>query len=71
MRSVSGGLLVQERDNGAVPAAALKTVTRRAPSAQELADLCAFLTLDRPPTDPAARPIPGAERLPKRAQARR
>jgi len=39
VRSVSGGLLVQERDNGAVPADALKTVTRRAPSAQELADL--------------------------------
>jgi phosphoribosylaminoimidazolecarboxamide formyltransferase / IMP cyclohydrolase len=39
VRSVSGGLLVQERDNGAVPASALKTVTRRAPSAQELADL--------------------------------
>ena len=26
---------------------------------QELADLFAFLTLDRPPTDPQARPIPG------------
>ena len=26
---------------------------------QELADLFAFLTLDKPPTDPAARPIPG------------
>ncbi len=34
---------------------------------QELADLFAFITLDRPPTDPSAKPIPGAERLPKRA----
>ena len=39
MRSVSGGLLVQERDNGAIAPSALKTVTRRAPAAQELADL--------------------------------
>jgi putative heme-binding domain-containing protein len=28
-------------------------------SAQELADLFAFLTLDKPPDDPTARPIPG------------
>jgi putative membrane-bound dehydrogenase-like protein len=28
-------------------------------SEQELRDLFSFLTLDRPPTDPAARPIPG------------
>ena len=33
---------------------------------QELADLFAYITLDRAPNDPAARPIPGAERLPKR-----
>ena len=39
VRSVSGGLLVQERDNGALPASSLKTVTRRAPTAQEAADL--------------------------------
>lgn len=29
-------------------------------SAGELADLLAFLSLDRPPSDPSARPIPGA-----------
>jgi hypothetical protein len=27
---------------------------------EELADLFAFLALDRPPDDPRARPIPGA-----------
>ncbi|MFO0908878.1 MAG: PVC-type heme-binding CxxCH protein [Isosphaeraceae bacterium] len=30
---------------------------------QEIADLFAYITLDRPPTDPKARPIPGAEGL--------
>jgi phosphoribosylaminoimidazolecarboxamide formyltransferase/IMP cyclohydrolase len=39
VRSVAGGLLVQDRDNGALAADALKVVTKRAPSAQELADL--------------------------------
>jgi hypothetical protein len=29
---------------------------------QEIADLFAFLVLDRPPDDPAARKIPGAPR---------
>src|SRR5262249_732952 len=29
-------------------------------SNQEIADLCAFLCLDKPPSDPAARPLPGA-----------
>jgi phosphoribosylaminoimidazolecarboxamide formyltransferase / IMP cyclohydrolase len=38
-RSVGGGLLVQDRDTGALDAAALKVVTRRAPDARELADL--------------------------------
>ncbi len=38
-RSVVGGLLVQDRDTGAVDAAGLKVVTRRAPDARELADL--------------------------------
>ena len=38
-RSVAGGLLVQERDTGAIGAADLKVVTRRAPDARELADL--------------------------------
>jgi hypothetical protein len=29
-------------------------------SPQELADLFAFLCLDKPPSDPAAKPLPGA-----------
>jgi putative heme-binding domain-containing protein len=29
-------------------------------STQEIADLCAFLCLDKPPSDPAAKPLPGA-----------
>ncbi|MDR3636518.1 MAG: c-type cytochrome [Isosphaeraceae bacterium] len=33
---------------------------------EELADLFAFLTLDKPPSDPGARPIPGAEVLPRK-----
>jgi phosphoribosylaminoimidazolecarboxamide formyltransferase/IMP cyclohydrolase len=39
MRSVSGGLLVQDRDFGALDPASLKIVTKRAPSAAEMADL--------------------------------
>jgi phosphoribosylaminoimidazolecarboxamide formyltransferase/IMP cyclohydrolase len=39
VRSVAGGLLVQDRDNGVLDPAALKVVTRRAPTATELADL--------------------------------
>ena len=35
---IAGGLLVQDRDNGRVDPADLKVVTRRAPSARELAD---------------------------------
>jgi hypothetical protein len=31
----------------------------------ELADLFAFLALDRPPEDPRARPIPGASASPR------
>ena len=27
---------------------------------QEIADLFAFLSLDRPPSDPSAKPLPGA-----------
>ena len=38
-KSVAGGLLAQSRDDGAVDAAALKTVTSRAPDSAELADL--------------------------------
>jgi putative heme-binding domain-containing protein len=35
----------------------------------ELADLFAFLALDRPPDDPQARPIPGAPTLPPAASS--
>ncbi|MEM8646425.1 MAG: bifunctional phosphoribosylaminoimidazolecarboxamide formyltransferase/IMP cyclohydrolase [Pseudomonadota bacterium] len=38
-KSVSGGMLVQSRDGGHVGLGDLKTVTKRAPSEQELADL--------------------------------
>ncbi|ADZ68587.1 bifunctional phosphoribosylaminoimidazolecarboxamide formyltransferase/IMP cyclohydrolase [Polymorphum gilvum] len=39
VKSVAGGLLVQSRDNGVVDDLDLKVVTKRAPTAQELADL--------------------------------
>jgi phosphoribosylaminoimidazolecarboxamide formyltransferase/IMP cyclohydrolase len=39
VKSVAGGLLVQSRDNAVVDEMQLKTVTRRAPSGGELADL--------------------------------
>ena len=39
VKSVAGGLLVQSRDNAVVDEMQLKTVTRRAPSKAELADL--------------------------------
>ncbi len=39
VKSVAGGLLVQSRDNAVVDEMQLKTVTKRAPSEQELADL--------------------------------
>jgi phosphoribosylaminoimidazolecarboxamide formyltransferase/IMP cyclohydrolase len=39
LKSVAGGLLVQSRDDGAIGAGDLKTVTRRAPGSAELADL--------------------------------
>ena len=39
VKSVAGGLLVQSRDNATVDEMQLRTVTRRAPSAAELADL--------------------------------
>ncbi len=38
-KSVSGGMLVQSRDNGSIDDLDLKVVTKRAPSEQELADL--------------------------------
>src|SRR5271155_5259532 len=39
VRSVAGGLLVQDRDSGALEDGALKTVTKRAPTLGEMADL--------------------------------
>ena len=39
VKTVAGGLLVQDRDAGAVAAPALKVVTKRSPSLQEVADL--------------------------------
>jgi phosphoribosylaminoimidazolecarboxamide formyltransferase / IMP cyclohydrolase len=39
VRSVAGGLIVQDRDNGVLDQGELKVVTRRAPTARELADL--------------------------------
>jgi phosphoribosylaminoimidazolecarboxamide formyltransferase/IMP cyclohydrolase len=41
LKSIAGGMLVQTRDNGALAADALTVVTKRAPTAQELAD-CRF-----------------------------
>ena len=39
LRSLAGGYLLQTRDNGRVQAGQLKTVTKRAPTDRELADL--------------------------------
>lgn len=41
LKSIAGGYLLQSRDNGRAPREALKVVTRRAPSDEELAD-CLF-----------------------------
>jgi phosphoribosylaminoimidazolecarboxamide formyltransferase/IMP cyclohydrolase len=41
VKPITGGLLVQSRDNGAIAEADLKVVTRRAPTARELTD-CLF-----------------------------
>ena len=41
VKPITGGLLVQSRDNGFVPDGDFRVVTKRAPSAQELAD-CRF-----------------------------
>ncbi len=41
VKPITGGLLVQTRDNGAITEADLKVVTKRAPTAQELKD-CLF-----------------------------
>lgn len=39
LKSVAGGYLLQSRDNGAIQEKDLQTVSKRAPSAQELSDL--------------------------------
>ncbi|WP_020590360.1 bifunctional phosphoribosylaminoimidazolecarboxamide formyltransferase/IMP cyclohydrolase [Kiloniella laminariae] len=39
MKTISGGFLLQGRDNGRITAADLKVVTKRAPTEQELADM--------------------------------
>jgi phosphoribosylaminoimidazolecarboxamide formyltransferase / IMP cyclohydrolase len=39
VRSVAGGFLVQDRDNGVLEGGALKVVTKRAPTPREMADL--------------------------------
>ena len=39
VRSVAGGLLVQDRDNGVLEEGAFKVVTKRAPTRSEMADL--------------------------------
>ena len=44
-RSLAGGFLVQSRDNGAVAASDLKVVTKRKPTAHELADLLFAFTV--------------------------
>ena len=41
MKTIAGGMLIQGRDNGAVDEAALKVVTKREPTPQELKD-CLF-----------------------------
>ena len=41
MKSIAGGFLIQSRDNGSIPTDALKVVTKRQPTQQELAD-CLF-----------------------------
>jgi phosphoribosylaminoimidazolecarboxamide formyltransferase/IMP cyclohydrolase len=46
-RSVAGGFLVQTRDNGRVTRDKLKVVTKRQPSAQEIADLLFAFTVGK------------------------
>jgi len=44
-RQLAGGFLVQDRDNGRITAAELKTVTKRAPTAREIEDLLFAFTV--------------------------
>ena len=46
-RSVSGGILVQTRDNGRVTREQLKVVTKRQPTGQEIADLLLAFTIGK------------------------
>jgi phosphoribosylaminoimidazolecarboxamide formyltransferase/IMP cyclohydrolase len=46
-RSVAGGFLVQTRDNGRVTRDKLKTVTKRAPSEQEIKDMLLAFTIGK------------------------
>ena len=46
-RSVSGGMLVQTRDNGRVTREQLKVVTKRAPSEQEFTDMLLAFTIGK------------------------
>jgi phosphoribosylaminoimidazolecarboxamide formyltransferase/IMP cyclohydrolase len=46
-RSVSGGFLVQTRDNGRVTRDMLRVVTRRAPTEQEIADMLLAFTIGK------------------------
>jgi phosphoribosylaminoimidazolecarboxamide formyltransferase / IMP cyclohydrolase len=45
LKSVAGGYLLQSRDNGRVKKSDLKIVTRRAPTAQEIADMLFAFTV--------------------------
>jgi phosphoribosylaminoimidazolecarboxamide formyltransferase/IMP cyclohydrolase len=45
LRSLAGGYLLQTRDNGRVAEAELRTVTKRAPTRQEIADLLFAFTV--------------------------
>src|SRR5581483_441389 len=47
VRNVAGGFLVQDRDAGAVAAGDLKVVTKRQPTAEELADMLFAWTVAR------------------------
>ncbi len=47
VRSVAGGFLVQTRDNGVLDEAALKVVTKRAPSEAEIADMLLAFTIGK------------------------
>src|SRR5262249_12085042 len=47
LRSLAGGYLLQTRDNGRIVASDLKTVTKRAPTQAEIADLLFAFTVSK------------------------